>query len=50
MRYILSKQRQHAERDRDGEEEDGDDDDDRGKPVDWAAVDVVGGSLKMGLN
>lgn len=47
LRYIQSKQAQHAARGND-EPAEGEDDEDA-KPVDWSAVDVVGGSLKMGL-
>jgi vacuolar protein sorting-associated protein 35 len=50
LRYIKSKQRQYANRDRESEDGEGDDDAEGGKPVDWSAVDVVGGCLKMGIN
>lgn len=50
LRYIQSKQRQHAGRGSDEEEGEEGEDGERGKPEDWSAVDVVGGSLKMGMS
>lgn len=53
LRYIQNKQGQHAaqaEADARGESPAADDEDGEGaKPVDWSAVDVVGGCLKMGI-
>lgn len=49
LRYIQSKQRQTADRDREGEDGE-DEDEDAAKPVDWSAVDVIGGCLKMSIN
>ncbi|KAL1410661.1 retromer complex subunit Vps35 [Vanrija albida] len=45
LRYIQSKQTQAAR----ASDAPADGDDEDAKPVDWSAVDVVGGSLKMGL-
>jgi vacuolar protein sorting-associated protein 35 len=55
LMYIQTRQRQYAERDG-GEEgengengEEGKEGGEAGKKVDWEAVDVVGGCLKMGI-